>query len=62
MSSRGPLYVGVRRVATVRSDDEAFATHFTKEYERVAGIANAVLAGPQGADAAAGGEGLQRGG
>ena len=49
MSSRGPL-VGVRAVASVRSDDEAFEALFTAEYARVAGIANRVLADPQEAE------------
>jgi len=49
VSSRGPL-LGVRRVATVRPDNEAFEALFTAEYARVAGIANRVLADPQEAE------------
>ena len=40
----------MRRVATVRPDDEAFEALFTAEYARVAGIANRVLADPQEAE------------
>jgi RNA polymerase sigma-70 factor (ECF subfamily) len=36
--------LGVRPVATVRSDDELFEALFAAEYGRVAGIANRVLA------------------
>jgi RNA polymerase sigma factor (sigma-70 family) len=42
--------LGVRPVATVRSDDESFAALFTAEYGRVAGIANRVLADPHEAE------------
>ena len=42
--------LGVRRVASVRPDDEAFEALFTAEYARVAGIANRVLADPQEAE------------
>ena len=42
--------LGVRRVATVRPDDEAFEALFAAEYERVAGIANRVLADPHEAE------------
>ena len=42
--------LGVRRVATVRPDDEAFEALFMAEYARVAGIANRVLADPHEAE------------
>jgi RNA polymerase sigma-70 factor (ECF subfamily) len=42
--------LGVRPVATVRSDDELFEALFAAEYGRVAGIANRVLADPHGAE------------
>src|SRR5260370_6391196 len=38
------MNLGVRAVATVRSDEESFEALFTAEYARVAGIANRVLA------------------
>ena len=44
------MNLGVRRVATVRPDDEAFEALFTEEYARVAGIANRVLADPHEAE------------
>src|SRR4030088_1252796 len=44
------MNLGVRAVATVRPDDEAFEALFTAEYSRVAGIANRVLADPQEAE------------
>jgi RNA polymerase sigma factor (sigma-70 family) len=42
--------LGVKRVATVRPDDEAFEALFATEYARVAGIANRVLADPHEAE------------
>ena len=42
--------LGLRKVASVRSDDEAFEALFTAEYARVAGIANRVLADPHEAE------------
>jgi RNA polymerase sigma factor (sigma-70 family) len=42
--------LGVRPVATVRSDDELFEALFAAEYGRVAGIANRVLADPHEAE------------
>src|SRR3981189_2136288 len=42
--------LGLRKVATVRSDEESFEALFTAEYARVAGIANRVLADPQEAE------------
>src|ERR1700694_3386833 len=44
------MNLGVRAVATVRPDDEAFEALFTAEYARVARIANRVLADPQEAE------------
>lgn len=42
--------LGLREVASVRSDDESFEALFTAEYARVAGIANRVLADPHEAE------------
>jgi RNA polymerase sigma-70 factor (ECF subfamily) len=42
--------LGARRMASVRSDDEAFESLFTAEYARVVGIANRVLADPAEAE------------
>jgi RNA polymerase sigma factor (sigma-70 family) len=42
--------LGLRKVASVRSDDESFEALFTAEYARVAGIANRVLADPHEAE------------
>src|SRR4030088_250296 len=42
--------LGLRKVATSRSDEESFEALFTAEYARVAGIANRVLADPQEAE------------
>ena len=42
--------LGLRKVATSRSDDESFEALFTAEYARVAGIANRVLADPHEAE------------
>jgi RNA polymerase sigma-70 factor (ECF subfamily) len=42
--------LGARRMASVRSDDEAFESLFTAEYARVVGIANRVLADPDEAE------------
>jgi RNA polymerase sigma factor (sigma-70 family) len=51
VSARGPLSgLGWSRVAMARSDDQAFEALFTVEYRRVVGIANRVLADPQGAE------------
>jgi RNA polymerase sigma-70 factor (ECF subfamily) len=44
------MNLGARRMAGVRSDDEAFETLFTAEYARVVGIANRVLADPHEAE------------
>src|SRR5258708_38130122 len=44
------MNLGVRAVATVRSDEESFEALFTAEYARVAGIANRVLADPHEAE------------
>jgi RNA polymerase sigma factor (sigma-70 family) len=44
------MNLGVRTVATVRSDEESFEALFTAEYARVAGIANRVLADPHEAE------------
>src|ERR1700716_2506328 len=44
------MNLGVRAVATVRPDDEAFEALFTAEYARVVRIANRVLADPQEAE------------
>jgi len=44
------MNLGVRAVATTRSDDESFEALFTAEYARVAGIANRVLADPHEAE------------
>src|SRR2546429_6285464 len=38
------MNLGARRMATAKSDDEAFEALFTAEYGRVGGIANRVLA------------------
>jgi RNA polymerase sigma-70 factor (ECF subfamily) len=42
--------LGVRPLATVRSDEESFEALFAAEYSRVAGIANRVLADPHEAE------------
>src|SRR6267142_6814770 len=42
--------LGARRMASVRSDDEAFESLFKAEYARVVGIANRVLADPHEAE------------
>src|SRR3981189_3266276 len=42
--------LGLRKVATVRSDEESFEALFAAEYARVAGIANRVLADPHEAE------------
>ena len=42
--------LGLGKVASVRSDDEAFEALFTAEYARVTGIANRVLADPHEAE------------
>src|SRR5258708_16894482 len=47
------MNLGLRAVATVRSDEESFEALFTAEYARVAGIANRVLADPPEAEAVA---------
>src|SRR5258708_15306387 len=44
------MNLGLRAVATVRSDEESFEALFTAEYARVAGIANRVLADPHEAE------------
>ncbi|HEY8864260.1 MAG TPA: sigma-70 family RNA polymerase sigma factor [Candidatus Dormibacteraeota bacterium] len=44
------MNIGVRAVATVRTDDESFEALFSAEYARVAGIANRVLADPHEAE------------
>ena len=44
------MNLGVRRMTTVRTDDEAFEALFTTEYARVVGIANRVLADPHEAE------------
>ena len=44
------MNVGVRPVATARSDEESFEALFKAEYGRVAGIANRVLADPHEAE------------
>ena len=44
------MSVEARRMSSVRSDEEAFATLFTTEYSRVVGIANRVLADPHEAE------------
>src|ERR1700716_720344 len=44
------MNLGVRPMATVRSDEESFEALFTAEYARVAGIANRVLADPHEAE------------
>jgi RNA polymerase sigma factor (sigma-70 family) len=44
------MNLGVRPVATVRTDDESFEALFKAEYGRVAGIANRVLADPHEAE------------
>jgi RNA polymerase sigma-70 factor (ECF subfamily) len=42
--------LGLRQLATQRSDEESFEALFTAEYARVAGIANRVLADPHEAE------------
>ena len=44
------MNLGARRMATTKSDDEAFEALFTAEYARVVGIANRVLADPHEAE------------
>src|SRR5258708_13036657 len=44
------MNLGVRAVATVRSDEESFEALFAAQYARVAGIANRVLADPHEAE------------
>jgi RNA polymerase sigma factor (sigma-70 family) len=44
------MNLGARRMASVRSDDEAFEILFAAEYGRVVGIANRVLADPHEAE------------
>ena len=44
------MNLGLRQMATQRSDDESFEALFTAEYGRVAGIANRVLADPHEAE------------
>src|SRR2546421_12745798 len=44
------MNLGARRMATAKSDDEAFEALFTAEYARVVGIANRVLADPHEAE------------
>src|SRR5438270_11767877 len=44
------MNLGARRMATAKSDDEAFEGLFTAEYARVVGIANRVLADPNEAE------------
>ena len=44
------MNLGVRPVATVRTDEESFEALFKAEYGRVAGIANRVLADPHEAE------------
>src|SRR5438874_3745174 len=44
------MNLGARRMATAKSDDEAFEALFTAEYGRVVGIANRVLADPHEAE------------
>jgi RNA polymerase sigma factor (sigma-70 family) len=44
------MNLGVRPVATARSDEESFEALFKAEYGRVAGIANRVLADPHEAE------------
>ena len=44
------MNLGMRQVASVRTDDESFEALFTAEYARVAGIANRVLADPHEAE------------
>ena len=44
------INLGVRPVATARSDEESFEALFKAEYGRVAGIANRVLADPHEAE------------
>jgi RNA polymerase sigma factor (sigma-70 family) len=51
VSSRAPILSLVAgRMATVRSDDQAFEALFTAEYRRVVGIANRVLVDPHEAE------------
>src|ERR1700738_5220900 len=47
------MNLGLRQMATQRSDEESFEALFTAEYARVAGIANRVLADPQEAEGVA---------
>src|SRR6184192_1020927 len=44
------MNLGARRMATAKSDDEAFEALFKAEYARVVGIANRVLADPHEAE------------
>src|ERR1700694_5653013 len=44
------MNLGMRQVASVRTDDESFEALFTTEYARVAGIANRVLMDQQEAE------------
>src|SRR5438309_11470220 len=44
------MNLGARRMATAKSDDEAFEALFIAEYARVVGIANRVLADPHEAE------------
>ena len=44
------MNLSVRRMTSVRSDDEAFESLFRTEYPRVVGIANRVLADPHEAE------------
>src|SRR3989475_8961301 len=44
------MNLGARRMATAKSDDEAFEALFTAEYARVVGIANRVHADPHEAE------------
>src|ERR1700730_7969726 len=44
------MNLGVRPVATVRTNQDSFEALFKAEYARVAGIANRVLADPQEAE------------
>lgn len=44
------MNLGLRQLATQRSDEDSFEALFTAEYARVAGIANRVLADPHEAE------------
>src|SRR5213076_3538717 len=44
------MNLGARRMATAKTEDEAFEALFTAEYARVVGIANRVLADPHEAE------------